>query len=316
MTTVTSHLAFVFPGQGSQSLGMLSELAGAYPIVTETFAEASAVLGYDLWQLVQQGPETQLNQTEYTQPAMLAAGVAVWRIWQQQDAALPSLMAGHSLGEYSALVCAGAVEFATAISLVAQRGRLMQQAVPEGTGAMAALLGLDDVVVIEVCAEAAQGQVVAAVNFNSPGQVVIAGHKAAVERANELAKARGAKRALMLPVSVPSHCALMKPAAEQLLQLLQRSTISVPRIPVINNVDVRAEDEPATIRLALSRQLYSPVRWVETVQSLAAQRVTTIIECGPGKVLAGLNKRIAREVETLPVYDKQTLEQALTNTGA
>lgn len=304
-------LAFVFPGQGSQSIGMLAELAAQYPVVKDTFVEASEVLKLDLWQVVSDGPEDTLNQTHITQPAMLTAGVATWRIWQARGGALPKIMAGHSLGEYSALVCAGALEFAAAVELVALRGRYMQAAVPPGHGAMAAILGLDDVQVVAACKHAAQGDVVAAVNFNSPGQVVIAGQTAAVRRAMESCKAAGAKRALELPVSVPSHCALMKPAADQLAQYLRSVNMRKPRIPVINNVDVAQPDDAGAIRDALVRQLYSPVRWVETVQGMAGEGVTSLIECGPGKVLVGLNKRIVKEMTTHALVDVASLDNAL-----
>jgi [acyl-carrier-protein] S-malonyltransferase len=305
------ELALVFPGQGSQSVGMLAELATAFPVVEATFAEASAVLGYDLWSLVQNGPEQDLNRTDRTQPAMLTAGVAVWRAWQAEGGPQPALMAGHSLGEYTALVCAGAVEFADAVALVADRGRFMQEAVPQGQGAMAAVLGLEDEQIRQLCAEAAQGEVVEAVNFNAPGQVVIAGGKAAVERAIELLKAAGAKRALPLPVSVPSHCALMKPASTRLAERLEAIRIEAPSVPVLHNVDVAATTEPAAIRDRLVRQLYSPVRWVETVQTMAAQGVTTVVECGPGRVLAGLNRRVDKNLSTPAVYDPASLAQAL-----
>ncbi len=304
-------LAFVFPGQGSQSVGMLAELAAQYPVVKETFAEASAVLKLDLWQTVHEGPEATLNQTQITQPAMLAAGVATWRVWQSRGGAQPRLMAGHSLGEYSALVCAGALDFAAAVELVALRGRYMQEAVPAGQGAMAAILGLEDAQVVAACQHAAQGEVVAAVNFNSPGQVVIAGQAAAVNRAMEACLAAGAKRALPLPVSVPSHCALMKPAAEQLAQRLHSLNLREPQIPVINNVDVAMPAAAAAIRDALVRQLYNPVRWVETVQRMAGEGVTQLIECGPGKVLTGLNKRIAKEMSTHALVDVASLNNAL-----
>lgn len=303
-------LAFVFPGQGSQSVGMLKELAEEYPEVQATFKEASATLGYDLWDIVQNGPAEKLNQTDVTQPAMLCAGVAVWRIWQAKGGAKPELMAGHSLGEYTALVCAGALDFADAVKLVAERGRLMQDAVPVGEGAMAALLGLDDDVVVQVCQEAAEGEVLSAVNFNSPGQVVVAGQKSAVERALKVAKDKGAKRALLLPVSVPSHCALMKPAAEKLALILAQVEIREPAIPVINNADVQAEGSAEAIRAALVKQLHSPVRWVETVRKMADEGVDRLIECGPGKVLAGLNKRIAREMTAQAVYDPSSLDRA------
>ena len=307
--------AMVFPGQGSQSVGMLAELAEAWPVVGETFAEASATLGYDLWQRVQQGPDTELNRTTVTQPAMLAAGVAVWRVWQARGGDAPAVMAGHSLGEYSALVCAGALGFADAIRLVAERGRLMQEAVPEGVGAMAAILGLDDDTVREVCEQAARGEICSAVNFNSPGQVVIAGHDAAVERAMALAREKGAKRALRLPVSVPSHCELMRPAAEKLAEQLAGIELSAPAIPVLHNVDVSRHDRPDTIRQVLAQQLYRPVRWVETIGAIRGQGVTTVIEAGPGKVLSGLNKRIDKTMKALPVYDNGTLAAALEETG-
>jgi [acyl-carrier-protein] S-malonyltransferase len=304
-------LAFVFPGQGSQSVGMLAELGAAHDVVRATFAEASAALGYDLWQLTQNGPADELNQTHITQPAMLTAGVAAWRVWQQKGGARPAVMAGHSLGEYTALVCAGALSFADGVALVAERGRYMQEAVPAGTGAMAAILGLEDTQVVEACAGAAQGQVVSAVNFNSPGQVVIAGHAAAVERAMEAAKAMGAKRALPLPVSVPSHCALMQPAAERLAQRLVGITLQTPQIPVINNVDVLAAADADAMRQALARQLYNPVRWVETVQKMAADGVDTLVECGPGKVLVGLNKRIVKDMKTYAIVDTASLDETL-----
>jgi [acyl-carrier-protein] S-malonyltransferase len=304
-------LAFVFPGQGSQSMGMLADLAAAYPVVEQTFAEASEALGYDLWKLVQEGPEEELNKTHITQPALLAAGIAVWRVWQEKGGATPAVMAGHSLGEYTALVAAGAMKFADAVALVADRGRFMQEAVPAGEGAMAAILGLDDAKVIEICEQAAEGQVVSAVNFNSPGQVVVAGAAAAVDRAIELAKEAGAKRALKLAVSAPSHCALMKPAAERLAERLQGIEINAPTIPVINNADVASSDSAEAIRDALVRQLYSPVRWVETIRKMSADGVDTLVECGPGKVLVGLNKRIVKEMNAAAVFDTATLDAAL-----
>ena len=307
--------AFVFPGQGSQSVGMLNELAEEFALVKDTFATASAVLGYDLWQVVNDGPEDRLNDTATTQPAMLSAGVATWRVWQEKQGPLPSIMAGHSLGEYTALVCAGSIDFEDAVSLVADRGRFMQEAVPVGQGAMAAILGLSDDDVRQACSEAAQGEIVAAVNFNSPGQVVIAGQAAAVERAVEVAKVKGAKRALMLPVSVPSHCQLMEPAAQQLAQRLSAININPPTIPVLNNADVQPSQQPDQIRDALIRQLYNPVRWVETIQAMKAQGVDTLVECGPGKVLVGLNKRIEREMNTFALTSPETLSQALTTIG-
>lgn len=304
-------LAFVFPGQGSQSIGMLNALAAEYPVVKATFAEASAMLGFDLWQIVEQGPEDKLNQTQVTQPAMLAAGVAVWRVWQANQGPMPAYLAGHSLGEYSALVCAGAMAFAEAAKLVADRGRFMQEAVPAGHGGMAAILGLDDQAVRQVCHHAAQGEVLEAVNFNSPGQVVIAGTAAAVTRGVEQAKAAGAKRAVVLPVSVPSHCALMHPAAERFAARLREVKIETPKIPVLHNVHVQTETSADAIRQVLVRQIESPVRWVETIQTMVASGVDRVIECGPGRVLAGLNKRIDKKAETLPVYDPTTLQAAL-----
>lgn len=288
--------AYVFPGQGSQIVGMLAEIAGEYPVVEQTFAAASDVLGYDLWALVQNGPAEQLNETQRTQPALLTASVALYRVLEQAGVAAPEWMAGHSLGEYSALVCAGALDFKDAVKLVAQRGEFMQAAVPAGVGAMSAIIGLDDELVEKACAQAAENEVVAAVNYNSPGQVVIAGNKAAVARAAEACLAAGAKRALPLPVSVPSHCQLMQPAAEQLAVELGKLTFNTPQVPVVNNVDVQAPREADQIRDALVRQLYSPVRWTETIRYLVAQGVTEIYEIGPGKVLTGLNKRIDKAV--------------------
>lgn len=306
-----TQFAFVFPGQGSQTVGMLTELAATYPLVEETFREASDALGYDLWQSVSQGPAEELNKTWQTQPALLAASVAVYRVWQQQGGEQPALMAGHSLGEYSALVCAGVLNFADAVKLVELRGKLMQEAVPEGTGAMQAIIGLDDAAIRKACEESAQGQVVSPVNFNSPGQVVIAGNKEAVERAGAACKAAGAKRALPLPVSVPSHCALMKPAADKLAVALESITFNTPAVPVINNVDVKAETDAAAIRHALVRQLYSPVRWTESVEAMAAQGVTQLLEMGPGKVLTGLTKRIVDSLTAAAVNDTASLTAAL-----
>ncbi len=304
-------LAFVFPGQGSQSVGMLSDLAAAFPQVRQTFDEASQALGFDLWRLVSAGPEEQLNQTQNTQPAMLAVGVAVWRVWRAQGGPLPVFMAGHSLGEYSALCCAEALAFSDAVRLVADRGRFMQAAVPAGQGGMAAILGLDDAQVRALCAQAAHGDVLEAVNYNSPGQVVIAGSAAAVARGVEAANTAGAKRAVLLPVSVPSHCALMQPAAEQLAQRLTEVAITAPIVPVLHNAHVRAETDPQAIRAALVRQLASPVRWTDTIREMAAQGVDKLIECGPGQVLAGLNRRIARATQTLTVHDPASLSAAL-----
>ncbi|OOS01440.1 [acyl-carrier-protein] S-malonyltransferase [Canicola haemoglobinophilus] len=300
--------AMVFPGQGSQAVGMLAESATEYPVVEETFQQASSVLGYDLWQLVQQGPAEELNKTWQTQPALLAASVAIYRVWQQKYPELkPEVMAGHSLGEYSALVCAGVIDFQDAIKLVELRGKLMQQAVPEGTGAMYAIIGLDNESIIKACKEAEQGEVVSAVNFNSPGQVVIAGAKAAVERAAVACKEAGAKRALPLAVSVPSHCALMKPAAEELAVALENITFKAPQVPVINNVDVTAENETAEIRTALVRQLYSPVRWTETVEKMAQNGIELLLEIGPNKVLTGLTSRIVKELSAKSVNDLSSL---------
>ncbi len=312
-----SHkIAFVFPGQGSQSIGMLAEMATVDVVIEQTFAEASEVLGYDLWQLVQNGPDSDLNQTDKTQPAMLAAGVAMYRAWQNSSAVTPAMMAGHSLGEYSALVCAGAMPFTAAIDLVEKRGRFMQQAVPAGEGAMAAILGLDDAQVIKCCEAAAEGEIISAVNFNSPGQVVVAGTAAAVERVTDIAKAAGAKRALVLPVSVPSHCELMRPAAEQMAPLLASVKLTAPAIPVIHNADVSTHQDADAIQDALLRQLYNPVRWVESVQHIAGSGIDTLVECGPGKVLTGLNKRIDRSMTALPIFDPASLAKALaTVTG-
>lgn len=306
-----TQFAMVFPGQGSQTVGMLAELAADNPIVEVTFKEASDALGYDLWQLTQQGPAEELNKTWQTQPALLAASVALFRLWQQKGGQAPTMMAGHSLGEYSALVCAGVLDFAEAIKLVELRGKLMQEAVPAGTGAMQAIIGLDDAAIQQACEDAAQGQVVSPVNFNSPGQVVIAGHKEAVERAGAACKAAGAKRALPLPVSVPSHCALMKPAAEKLAIALENITFNAPAFPVVNNVDVKCETSPDAIRSALVRQLYSPVRWTECVEFMAAQGVTSLLEVGPGKVLTGLTKRIVDTLTASAVNDAASLAAAL-----
>ncbi|MBC8026776.1 MAG: ACP S-malonyltransferase [Steroidobacteraceae bacterium] len=292
-------LAFVFPGQGSQSVGMLAKLADASPIVRATFDEASAVLGYDLWQLTQQGPAEDLNATERTQPAMLAAGIATWRLWCERGGARPAVITGHSLGEFTALTAADAVDFGACIDLVRFRGRAMQEAVPAGTGAMAALLGLEDADVEAACAEAAAGGgVVEAVNFNSPGQVVIAGERAAVLRAIDAAKARGAKRAMELPVSVPSHSSLMKSAGAQLAEKLAATPLRVPSIRYLSAVDAREHENPDDIRQLLVRQLSSPVRWTETVAALTGAGAKQIVECGPGGVLAGLVKRITRGGET------------------
>ncbi|OCG78593.1 malonyl CoA-acyl carrier protein transacylase [Gilliamella sp. Nev6-6] len=309
-----TKFAMVFPGQGSQAVGMLKELADNYSIVKSTFDEASEVLGYDLWKLVQEGPVEELNKTWQTQPALLAASVAIFRVWQSVSGAQPAFMAGHSLGEYSALVCAGVIDFKDAIKLVELRGKLMQDAVPSGTGAMYAIIGLDNDSINKACEQAAQGQVVAPVNFNSPGQVVIAGHKEAVERAAALCKEAGAKRALPLAVSVPSHCALMKPAADKLANTLNDIEFSTPNFAVINNTNVKIETSAEKIKAALIAQLYSPVRWTETVEEMAKQGVTLLVEVGSGKVLTGLTKRIVDTLSGCAVNDKASLDAALENT--
>ena len=304
-------VAFIFPGQGSQKVGMLGAAYEAFEPVRDTFAEASEVLGYDMWQLIQNGEQEALNLTETTQPVLLTASVALWRAWLDQGGVKPGIMAGHSLGEYSALVSAGSMSLSNAALLVADRGRFMQEAVPVGVGAMAAILGLDDNAVISVCEQAAESEVVTAVNFNSPGQVVIAGNAAAIDRAVDLAKEAGAKRALVLPVSVPSHCSLMNPAAEKLRERLADININSPTIPVYNNVDVQAESDPDAIRDALKRQLFSPVRWVDTINAFAKQNVQRIVECGPGKVLVGLNKRINKQMTALPTLDVDSFKKAI-----
>jgi len=306
-----SKTAIVFPGQGSQTLGMLADIAQEHDVVAQTFAQASTVLGYDLWALVQDGPSEDLNRTDRTQPALLAASVALWRVWNEQNGQQPDFLAGHSLGEYSALVCAGAIAFEDAIKLVELRGQYMLEAVPEGVGSMAAIIGLDDESIAKACAEAAGEQVVSPVNFNSPGQVVIAGHKEAVARASVLCKEAGAKRALPLAVSVPSHCSLMTPAAEKLAAQLELIDVQVSTLKVVNNVDVVIADSPAAIKDALKRQLFSPVRWSETVQFFAANDVTLQIEVGPGKVLSGLAKRIDKSVVGIATTDLASLTGAL-----
>ena len=295
---MSASLAFVFPGQGSQSLGMLADQGAQHPLILDTFAQASDALGYDLWALTQAGPAESLNQTDKTQPAILTASVALWHVWLVEGGAVPAFVAGHSLGEYSALVAAQSLSLADAVKLVERRGQLMQEAVPAGQGGMAAILGLDDADVIAACAEAAQGEVVSAVNFNSPGQVVIAGSAEAVKRAMELCKARGAKRALPLPVSVPSHCELMRPAAERFAESIEAIEWQAPQIPLVQNVSASVVTDLGTLKTDLLQQLYKPVRWVESIQALAANGATQLIECGPGKVLAGLNKRCAEGVTT------------------
>ncbi|WP_298609353.1 ACP S-malonyltransferase [uncultured Thiothrix sp.] len=305
-------IAGLFPGQGSQSLGMLAELAASFPIVKQTFEQASTVLGRDLWQLAQEGDESALNSTETTQPLMLAAGVAVWRVWQTQGGCLPVAVAGHSLGEYSALVAAEVLDFTEAVALVSKRAQLMQAAVPEGTGAMAAILGLTDEQVMTACEQAAQGEIVEAVNFNSPEQVVIAGNAAAIERAIEIANQLGAKKTVKLAVSVPSHCSLMKPAAAQLEQSLSQTNFGAGQLTVLQNVDGLAREDAAGIRSALAEQLYLPVRWVTTIRNLQVQQgAKVMLEFGPGKVLTGLNRRIERRMDAICINDNPSLEAAL-----
>ncbi|RYV03187.1 [acyl-carrier-protein] S-malonyltransferase [Shewanella sp. OPT22] len=302
-----SKTAFVFPGQGSQAVGMLADLAEQYPVVSETFSQATEALGYDLWNLVQDGPAEDLNQTDRTQPALLAASVAIWRAYAASGKELPQVVAGHSLGEYSALVCAGVLDFVEAIKLVELRGQLMQQAVPAGTGSMYAVIGLADDAIAKACEESAQGDVVSPVNYNSPGQVVIAGEKNAVERAAVACKEAGAKMTVALPVSVPSHCALMKPAADKLSEALETVKFSAPSIELINNVDVASPTDPASIKDALVRQLYSPVRWSETVSKMADMGVESLYEFGPGKVLTGLTKRINKSITAKAVNDSASM---------
>lgn len=309
--------AFVFPGQGSQSVGMLAELAASDPVVQATFAEASSVLGFDLWKLAQEGPAEELALTEVTQPVMLVAGVATWRVWRNRGGALPQWVAGHSLGEFTALVAAGVLDFKDAVSLVRFRGEVMRDAMPDGQGGMAAVLGLDDADIEAACAEAAQGEVAEAVNFNAPGQVVIAGHTSALQRAIEAAKARGAKRALPLPISVPCHSSLMRPAAERLRERLTHSRLAAPAIRFMSSVDAREYTDPAAIADLLYRQLASPVRWVSTIQALRVAGVDRIVECGPGKVLAGLTRRIDKSptLTSIALEGVAGLEQALQPTA-
>jgi [acyl-carrier-protein] S-malonyltransferase len=306
-----ANLAFVFPGQGSQSLGMLAELGSEYSVVKSTFDEASAGAGVDLWVLSQRGPEEDLNRTENTQPALLAAGVAVWRVWHERGGATPAMLAGHSLGEYAALVCAEVLGLRDAAALVAERGRLMQAAVPPGVGAMAAILGGDDAQIAQVCAEVAQGEVVAPVNYNAPGQLVIAGNVAAVDRAIARLAELGVRKAVKLAVSVPSHCALMRGAADALARKFDSISWSLPKIPVIQNVEAKSYVNIEDIRGALARQLYSPVRWTESVQQLAARGATRVAECGPGKVLTGLLKRIDRTLDGRAIGAPGDMTQAL-----
>lgn len=307
-----NKIALLFPGQGSQFIGMLSEIAQQYPAQIERiFSIASQCLGYDLWQLIQEGPEAQLGQTEYTQPALLASSVALWKIWEESEGKPPAFLAGHSLGEYSALVCAEAIRFEDAITLVANRGRFMQEAVKEGQGAMAAIIGLEDALIETLCQTASEGQILSAANYNSPGQIVVSGATAAVERVIILAEENGARMAKKIPVSVPSHCDLMQPAAAKLRVVLDQIEIKSPLIPVIFNVDVQMHKNPEAIRNALIQQLYSPVRWVQIIQFLNSLEIDTMIECGPGKVLSGLNKRIVKSLQTLSIDTPESLQQAL-----
>lgn len=294
-----SQLAFVFPGQGSQKIGMLAELADQYPSVKETFDQASDALGYNMWDLIQQGEQEEINLTERTQPILLASSVAIWRLWNEHKGAQPSQMAGHSLGEWSALVCSGVVDFADGLKIVRARGQYMQQAVPVGEGAMAAIIGLDDQAILDACKNSQSQGVVDAVNFNAPGQVVIAGSSAAVEAAMDLCKEAGAKRALPLPVSAPFHTSLMKPAADNLADLVNSVSFSAPQVPVIHNVHAQTESDPETIKALMLEQIYSPVKWVDCVKQLKNNGATTFAECGPGKVLSGLTKRIDREISSL-----------------
>ena len=310
---MNSNLAFVFPGQGSQKIGMLAELASADPVVEQTFAEASEALGYDAWKLVQEGEQDDINLTERTQPILLASSVAIWRLWQKKGGRVPAQLAGHSLGEWSALVCSGVLEFADAVNIVRARGAFMQEAVPVGVGAMAAILGIADEVILDACASACQNDVVDAVNFNAPGQVVIAGSAAAVDRAIEICKQAGAKRAMTLPVSAPFHTSLMQPAAEQLAELVNNTAFSQPQIPVLHNVHAQAESDPESIKALMLEQIYQPVMWVDCIQGLKANGAQIMIECGPGRVLNGLTKRIDRNLTSFSTDDVASLENALTS---
>lgn len=312
---MTNGLAFVFPGQGSQKVGMLAEIGAEEVLVAQTFEEASEALGYDMWDLVQNGEQESLNLTENTQPLLLTASVAMWRVWRARGGAMPAYMAGHSLGEFSALVCAESLPFADAVKLVRARGQFMQTAVPVGEGAMAAVLGLDDNVIVDICSQCSSAGVVEAVNFNAPGQVVIAGHVAAVEQAITLLKQAGAKRAMPLPVSAPFHTSLMQPAAEKLGAAIDAIVWGAPVIPVVHNVHGKTESDPDAIRALLVRQLYSPVKWVDCVNAMVAAGITSVVECGPGKVLSGLNKRIHKPLNSLNIEDPASLEAALTATA-
>lgn len=308
-----SNLAFVFPGQGSQKIGMLAELASLNPTVEATFKEASDVLDYDLWQMIQQGEQADINLTERTQPMLLASSVAIWRLWNEKGGPTPAQMAGHSLGEWSALVCAGAVEFADAVKIVRARGAYMQEVVPVGEGAMAAILGLSDEVITAACDKARDDGIVDAVNFNAPGQVVIAGSTAAVDRAIAICKEAGAKRALALPVSAPFHTSLMQPAAEQLTELVESTTFASPTIPVIHNVTAKPEQDAKAVKSLMLEQIYKPVLWVDCILALKAAGAEHFVECGPGRVLNGLTKRIDRDLKSLSTDDVASLDNALTS---
>ncbi|MCH9698738.1 MAG: ACP S-malonyltransferase [Gammaproteobacteria bacterium] len=310
MTDISTKLGFIFPGQGSQSLGMLSELANEFPIIHQTFTEASTIIGEDLWEISQNGPESRLNETVVTQPAMLAGGVAVWRVWQSITRAVPALMAGHSLGEYTALVCSGKLDYIDAVTVVKQRSEAMQAAVPAGQGAMAAILGLDDDAVRQACDAGSKSGVVEPVNFNAPGQVVIAGEQQAVSHAVENAKQAGAKRAVLLPVSVPSHCELMRPAAEQLSAVIDATELQQSAVNIVQNVDARIHHNSTDIRENLKQQLYRPVLWVDTIHAMNQHGVSQFVECGPGKVLSGLLKRIIKGVESVSVNTTDSLATA------
>ena len=307
-----TNLAFVFPGQGSQKIGMLAELAEQNPIIEKTFSEASGVLGYDMWQLIQQGEQDEINLTQRTQPIILTCSVAIYRLWNEQQGTVPSQMAGHSLGEWSALVCANVIDFTDGLRIVEARGKYMQQAVPVGQGAMAAIIGLDDQAILNACSEASSLGVVDAVNFNAPGQVVIAGSNNAVERAMEICKSAGAKRALSLPVSAPFHTSLMKPAADNLAEMVNAVTFRAPEVPIMHNVHAKNENDPAVIKALMLEQIYSPVKWVDCVKQLKASGASTLVECGPGKVLSGLAKRIDRELIALATESAADFDAALT----
>lgn len=307
-----TNLAFVFPGQGSQKICMLSELAEQNPIIEKTFSEASEVLDYDMWDLIQQGAQEDINLTQRTQPILLTCSVALWRLWNEKLGATPSQMAGHSLGEWSALVCANVIDFADGLRIVEARGKYMQQAVPVGQGAMAAIIGLDDQAILDACAEAGDLGVVDAVNFNAPGQVVIAGSNDAVERAMDICKAAGAKRALSLPVSAPFHTSLMKPAADNLAEMVNAVSFRAPEVPIMHNVHARNEQDPEAIKALMLEQIYSPVKWVDCVKQLKEGGVTTLVECGPGKVLSGLVKRIDRDLISVATETVADFDAALT----